>query len=212
MPEENSNLYQHAERELRAAGFYEPDSDYGEMLPAAVLELVAVFSKQGHSGMSASIVRQLFNTLVDFKPLSPVKGDEDEWAEVGEQNGVMVYQNKRLSSVFKEGVDGLPYYLNAIVFKGEEEHDTFTGTVEGVKSRQYIKLPFTPKSYTVRVYKDYVIGEPADKENFYEEKLTDGTTRYYQYRIANKDLLNEVYGYYKSPEEVERDSAAIKSK
>lgn len=194
-----STLHDHAERELRAAGFYEPDSDYGGMLPEAVLELVDVFSKQGHSGMSASIVRQLFNTLIDFKPLSPIKGDTEEWGLVDEQN--QIYQNKRLSSLFKDGENGKPYYLDAVVFQGEDPHDRFTGKVEGITSRQYVKLPFTPKTYVVGVEKDYAIGEPADKEKFYEEKSGDGSVRYYQYRIKQKEILHEVYGHYEKPEE-----------
>lgn len=199
--EKKSNLYQHAERELRAAGYYDADSDYGGMLPEAVLELVEVFSKQGHSGMSASIVRQLFNTLVDFKPLSPIKDTEDEWVLVDEDK--QIYQNKRLSAVFKEGSTGKPYYLNAVAFQGEDEHDYFTGSVEGITSRQFIKLPFTPKTYVVKVYKDYAINEPADKTAYYEEKQADGSMRYYQFKVKDKDIMNEVKGYYDVPEVTE---------
>ena len=47
------NLIQHAQLELKLAGLFNKDSDYGGEIGKAVLELVNVFEKQGHSGFSA---------------------------------------------------------------------------------------------------------------------------------------------------------------
>ena len=57
---EESGLINHAERELKLAGIHEKDADYGGALYNAVMELVRVFSNQGHSGGSAGRVISLF--------------------------------------------------------------------------------------------------------------------------------------------------------
>lgn len=64
-----SNLVNHAEKELKKAGLFDRDSDYDGMLGDAVLELVTVFAKQGHSGMSAQMTRELFYKLSNFEDL-----------------------------------------------------------------------------------------------------------------------------------------------
>jgi len=140
-------LTQHAKAELEMAGLFDKEKDfYGGMTGNAVLELIEVFEKQGHSGMSAQMVVSLFKELASFKPINPIKCTDDEWVEVGENQ----FQNKRLSAVFKEGKDGKPYYLDAIVWQYEDGR-AFIGTVQGIASRQYIKLPFLPKTFYVKV-------------------------------------------------------------
>ena len=92
-----SNLSTHAELELRSAGLLESKDEYNNAIGKAVLELIEKFSEQGHSGTSAGITIHLFKTLAMFEPLGPLTGEDHEWTEVS--NGL--YQNKRLSSVFK---------------------------------------------------------------------------------------------------------------
>lgn len=99
-----SNLVNHATRELSRAGLFDKDSDYEGQLGEAVLELMRTFSLQGHSGASANATIHLFNTLAQFKPLSPPqKGDY--WVPVGYQ----VWQNERDSEVFSLDA-GMTYY------------------------------------------------------------------------------------------------------
>lgn len=129
------------------AGLFDKEKDfYGGMTGNDVLKLIDVFENQDHSGMSAAIVVSLFKELASFKPITPIKCTDDEWEEVGKNQ----FQNKRLSAVFKDGKDGKPYYLHAIVWK-YEDGGAFTGTVQGITSRQYIKLPFMPKTFHVKV-------------------------------------------------------------
>jgi hypothetical protein len=92
-----SNLVDHAKREIQAAGLFDADSDYDGETGKAALELVEVFSKQGHSGGSAHLVLEVFNRLARFKPLTPLTTNPDEWMEV--EDGKM-WQNLRQSSVF----------------------------------------------------------------------------------------------------------------
>ncbi len=171
---ENKNL-QYAKEELKRAGFYDKDAMYGELLPNAVLELLDVFTKQGHSGMSAGVTVNLFKRLALHEPLVPITDKPEEWTNaLGGEESTM-YQHTRLSSLFKNGKDGKGYYLDAIVWQGEEDYDTFTGR---------------------NVKKEYYDGKPEDLERYYEEDYTDGTKKYYKYVIKDRKQLDEVFTYY----------------
>jgi len=97
-----SNLVKHAEYELKLAGLFDKDSDYDGMLGEAVLELVKVFAKQGHSGFSAQTVLQLFNEVASFKNLTPIGKSDDEWMDVSGMtaDGKGMWQNKRRGTTF----------------------------------------------------------------------------------------------------------------
>lgn len=144
-----SNLTDHAERELRAAGLFDKDSDYDGMLGPAVLELVRAFADQGHSGASAGRTLALFSKVAAFKPLLPLTGADDEWMEV--EDGV--WQNRRCSHVFN-GPKGA-YDLNGRIFR-EPSGVTYTSR----ESLVPVTFPYTPKSEIVDVPKP--AEEPSD--------------------------------------------------
>jgi len=147
-------LRDHAEAELSSIGYDENCEEIDLMMRNSVLELIDTFSEQGHSGMSAQICVDLFKKLASYKPLGPIKCTEDEWTDVSNMNeGIQWFQNKRLSAVFKEGENANPYYLDAIVWR-DPDGCCFTGTVEGITSYQFIKLPFTPKTFYVDITED----------------------------------------------------------
>jgi hypothetical protein len=130
-----SNLEWHAEQELRAAGFFDKDSDYGGLAATAVMELVRVFGRQGHSGYSAGLVRDLFAKVAAYEPLCPLTGADDEWVNVHDDT----YQNKRCNHVFKEGKDGRAYDIDGRIFR-EPNGNCYTSR----DSRVYIDFPYTP--------------------------------------------------------------------
>lgn len=102
------SLVEHAKRELKAAGLYDKDSDYGGMLAHATVRLIKVFAKEGHSGFSAELSIQLFEKLARFKTLTPITDNPDEWMDISEHFPNM-HQNMRDSSLFsKDG--GRTYY------------------------------------------------------------------------------------------------------
>ena len=146
------SLESHAEKEMKAAGLHEPDSDYGGILYEAVMELVRVFAKQGHSGSSAARVIAIFSKVAGFKNLTPLTGEDSEWNDVG--NGML--QNNRVSAVFKEKESGRAYYLDAIVWR-TPKGGAWSGKASGVSSRQYIRsFPFTPKPFYIDVDEEEV--------------------------------------------------------
>ena len=173
------NLINHAKLELEMAGLFDKDSDYNGALGGAVIELVEVFSKQGHSGMSASLVTNLFNKVARFEPIKPITCEDKEWVEVGED----VFQNKRCGAVFKKGKEGKPYYLDAIVWQSQDSGN-FTGIVEGIWSRQYIRLPFNLKTFYIDVI---------------SKRFKDG----WEHTIKDKNQLEKVFEYYEKYKEEE---------
>jgi len=184
-----SNTVIHAENELKLAGWYNKDSIYGGLVPEAVLELVEVFAKQGHSGMSAPLVARIFKTVACHDLLSPLTGKDDEWFEHDDGH----FQNIRLSSVFKKDKDSRAYYLDAIVFKGQSG-TTFTSssveTKDGseVGSMQYITFPFTAKTF----YIDVIETEWADKKETVKQKGGGWWTSI----VKDESQLEEVWQYY----------------
>ena len=139
-----SNLLKHAKRELEAAGYSEGD-DMSALMRDNVLQLIKVFSKQGHSGFSAPFCVSLFKTLASYKPLGPLKGTDDEWNDVSEG----LYQNNRCSRVFKDS--GGAYDIDGYIFEREgEEGCWFTD----FNSRRPVTFPYFPKSEYVRINKD----------------------------------------------------------
>lgn len=91
-----SNLVKHAENEMRKAGLYGPGTEYGGMIPEAVMALVKAHAAQGHSGGSHAVVLEIFNKVVNFKTLTEITSDPSEWNEVGSG----VWQSNRQSSMF----------------------------------------------------------------------------------------------------------------
>ena len=108
-----NNMLKWAEAELKLAGYdiNDPEDGPNRWLAEGTLELLKVFSEQGHSGMSAPYAVALFEKLAMWKPIAPLTGESDEWTEVGPD----IWQNKRCSTVFK-GEDGQSYWIDGKVF------------------------------------------------------------------------------------------------
>lgn len=93
---QESNLVKHARQELDRALLSDADSDYEGLIATAVLELVEVFARQGHSGGSAAMVTAILERVLRYQPLTPISSDPSEWNEVGED----VWQSRRNPAVF----------------------------------------------------------------------------------------------------------------
>jgi hypothetical protein len=145
-----SNLISHAEKELSLIG-YDGDDEYNHLAKNAIMELITTFSKQGHSGFSASYVIEMFTQLANYETLSPLTGKDDEWIDVNDG----LYQNIRNSAVFKQ--DNMAYYVDAYIWV-ESDGSCFTNR----DSIGYIKsFPFTPKKFYIKIDKD---GNVIDSE------------------------------------------------
>lgn len=143
-----SNLMHHAAKELKLLGMTEDSSD--EMtsgMTKDILELIEVFSKQGHSGFSAEYCISVFSKLARYEALSDLTGDDDEWNDVGSVDGNTLFQNNRASNVFKEVTqDGdlvKSYQIDRYVFR---EPDGATYTRGGEFGSIYLinEWPYSP--------------------------------------------------------------------
>ena len=137
-----SKLVDYAERELKLAGLFDKDADYGGMLGHAVLKMVKLFAEEGHSGMSAGMAISIFEKVARFEPLTPLTGADDEWYEPMEG----MFQNIRCPHVFKDSKDGEAYDSNGRIFR-EPNGSCFTSR----DSRVPITFPYTPKTEYVDV-------------------------------------------------------------
>ena len=145
---ERGNLNSHARRELVAIG-YDPNDktpDPNLWMQENILELLAVFSRQGHSGFSAPHCVQLFEKLAQFKPLGPLTGADSEWGESFCHEGTL--QNKRCSHVFKDA-DGRAYDIDGRIFRYPNG-----GCSTRSSSHVFIEFPYTPTSVYVDVDED----------------------------------------------------------
>lgn len=146
-----SNLLIHAKNELDAIGMGEDSSDINLDMRKHILNMVTEFSKEGHSGFSASYAVSLLSKLLNFEPLCPLTGEDSEWVDVAEMSGYPLYQNKRQCRVFKE--QGVAYDTSGIVFydiipdsEGEDYKSYFTNG----NSRVNVTFPYTPTT----IYKE----------------------------------------------------------
>jgi len=120
------SLVSHAKRELKLLGYVplgeEQKDAPNKWIQENVLELIEVFSKQGHSGFSATCCINLFSKLAKFENIAPLTGEEEEWNEV--QDGI--YQNNRCGEVFKNGKDSKAYWMYGKIFSDDDGKTWFT--------------------------------------------------------------------------------------
>jgi hypothetical protein len=93
-----------------------------------ILDIVKLFSEQGHSGFSASYALRLITRLLDWKPITPLTGEDDEWSEVPEwDSGSKTQQNKRCSAVFRDNYDNsTAHYIYGKAFSDNGGKTWFT--------------------------------------------------------------------------------------
>lgn len=143
-----SNLLEHARNELKLIGMTEDAADeMNAAITKDILQLIEIFSEQGHSGFSANYCISMFEKLARYETIAPITGEDGEWTDVGNYDGRVVYQNKRASNIFREVSENgnvISYQIDRYIFR-EPDGATFTrGGEDG--SRFYItEWPYTPE-------------------------------------------------------------------
>lgn len=139
------SLVQYAESELDRIGMID-DGDMNGMMRKHLLHMVKEFADEGHSGFSASYALQCLKKLLNFKPLSPLTGNDDEWHDVSSISGKPHFQNKRCGSVFKDGKDGQAYDIDGKVFwewAKDEDGKPYKSYYTSRDSRVPVTFPYT---------------------------------------------------------------------
>lgn len=123
-------------------------SEIQKMAEQNVLEILEVFSKQGHSNTTIWYVLGIVNRLAEWKPLGELKGTDDEWNELSRElsgdDGPM-YQNNRYSSVFKKGKDGIAYNIEGKVFSDNDGESWYTSRESAVDITFPYEVPDEPE-------------------------------------------------------------------
>lgn len=199
-----TNTQKFAKRELDILEATTPDAI---ITPFAkeILALCEAFGKSGQSGGSApytaSAISRAVKKLMLQEPICDVTGHETEWVDVSEiSDGEILWQNSRCSGLFKYP-DGKLSYVDAIVWKGEEDWGTFTGRVyidekdfELIGSSQFAKLPFKPKTFYIDVVRVPITKEEAESRNLHY--IEDGFNECYYTILKDTKQLDKVFKYY----------------
>lgn len=197
-----TNTQSFAKRELDILAATVPDAIITPF-EKEILALCEAFGKSGQSGgsapMVASALSQAVKKLCLQEPICDITGHDREWVDLTDDNEVM-FQNSRCSALFKDD-DGKAYYLDAIIWKGEEEYDTFTGRVyiddknfELIGSSQYVRFPFKPKSFYIDVIRVPITQEDAENRNLHY--FEDGFGECYYTVLKDPKQLDLVFKYY----------------
>ena len=160
------DLVEYAKSEL--ARINRDEDGMQDMINKDILNIIEMFSKQGHSNCSANYALFILNRLLRFKPLTPLTGEDSEWDEI--HNGTQ--QNKRCSSVFRNA-DGTAYDIDGIVVSDN-------GGITWFSSGRFTKevtFPYVPPIHAERVYIEYtedgyeiITNDPARINALYERK------------------------------------------
>jgi hypothetical protein len=99
-----------------------------------ILDVVTLFANQGHSGFSAGYALGIIKRLLDWKPITPLTGEDDEWGPVQPwDSGNSSQQNKRCSAVFRENFDNsTARYIYGKVFSDNGGKTWFTNRESSV--------------------------------------------------------------------------------
>ena len=95
----DSNIIYNFRKEVKYLGWDKSDDKMQKLIVRNVEDLLAVVSAQGHSGFSFSYLMSLFNKAANFKPLSRITFNDDEFND--DTLGGDVKQNKRDTRIFK---------------------------------------------------------------------------------------------------------------
>lgn len=163
-------LLSHAEEELRRIGMG-PDcdpEDMNGMMRKHILHMMQEFANEGHSGFSASYAISILTRLMDFKPLSPLTGEDDEWHDISEYGGYPTkWQNKRKSSVFKDS-NGECYDIDGKVFwewYRSEEGTPVKSYYTCRDSRVPVTFPYTVPDKPIYEYRQSDAEPRSPKQN-----------------------------------------------
>jgi hypothetical protein len=149
-----SNMLLHAKDEWKIS--FPEKEEMQDAVGRSVFDVVAVFSLEGHSGFSAAYTVNFIEKALRFDPFSPLQGIDSEWTQVADD----MWQNKRLSSVFKDGIYERAYDIDGVVYR---EPSGACYTKGG--ARNYIEFPYVqPPTKYIDVDEDGVEIPTIEKE------------------------------------------------
>lgn len=119
------SLVEHAKTELTRLGEFDSDPAYAQSIVASV----AAFASYGHSGGSAGIAIHVLHDLLQFKNLTPLTDDPEEWFDVSQMSGYELWQNRRNSSAFSKDGGRTYYLLEDRTYENQSTQDVYQPSV-----------------------------------------------------------------------------------
>lgn len=177
---QESSFIKHAKQEFEYAGWNKIDDETGQemqnLIMENLLEILEVISKQGHSGFSIGYLKDCLNKLIDFKPLTPLQGTDDEWNNKISQGHI--YQNNRCPSIFKDSKTGEASDIYGYIFR-DSEGSTYTNGF----SHKTITFPYIVPSKPPILDVEYL---PDDCERELYERVHKEAIQRYEESKASK--------------------------
>ena len=126
---------------------------YADLIADSLTEIMEIFDRQGHSGMSASLMSGLLSRLIAHVPLTPLAGAEDEWSDWEEAGGEKMRQNKRYFALFQHA-DGRLIDNNRVIYVDSDSGVTYFHKVpdELMKYVEPIEFPYLPANSPYKIY------------------------------------------------------------
>lgn len=162
-------------REREDSGSEEGAWDYGVACYESALKAFHSLCKDGHSGFSIGLTKQILVRLIEGKTLTPIDDTDEEWNDIShysEDKPGTKYQCKRMSSLFKDVFeDGTVKYtdVNRCYCKDIHTGSTYNfGIVGRLIDEMYpITMPYIPedKSYVV-FCEDFLFEGKGDFDTF----------------------------------------------
>lgn len=145
---------------------------YGALCYASALRAFESLAKDGHSGMSIGLTKQILNRLIDGKPLTPIEDTEDMWRECWkkEDNSVITYQCKRMGSLFKDVYeDGTVKYQDTerayCINISESDTPYYNGFNMGIYNELFpITMPYMPEDGHDVIICDELLTDPKNDD------------------------------------------------
>lgn len=211
--------------ELKSEG--DEDYEYIEAVLNAALKVYNVLVEQDHSGMSYNYTCDVLKSLLDRKPLTPIKGDDSEWGEKEVRyDGLVSQQNKRRTSLFKSTFpDGTITYrdIDRVISAGIGTNDYcwYSGLATRIVDEMFpITFPYYPKgvflvdSVTINSLGEDILFNCGDYNGVFIESFRtpdgkryevnklfleedDGCMREVKLEDADKELVDKLMAYIK---------------
>lgn len=146
--------------------------DYGEACYESAFRAFKSLCKDGHSGFSIGLTKNILNRLIDGKPLTPIEDTDDIWYsdDIDVSNdGTVTYQCTRMPSLFKKvHPDGSVVYNDVERFVGVEASNPgicfSAGYIREYMDRVVgpVTMPYMPTSKPYYVYCEDFLVDPKN--------------------------------------------------
>jgi hypothetical protein len=157
----NLEIWAQKELDLLLADCKDKESrEMQKLMNDGIMRIVHDFCGEGHSGFSASYALSIIRRLLDWKPIKPLTGEDDEWSEMRDPSDDS-QQNIRCSAVFRKHNDNsTAFYLYGKTFSDNGGISWFTrGGPDG--SSVSVTFPYHVPDKTEHIYLDET-GERED--------------------------------------------------